>query len=245
MLAAMFSGRMPTRKDMEGRYFIDRDGRLFHYVLNYIRDGSFPVALSAVDKVELEREALFYGLEGLVTYLRAELKPRAASGDVDSNAAQPEAGLSCVTFGRVLTASEAAQQVLQVCLEDWPEFPDFVQKLMDRLYMVAGMVPEAPADGSAIPAVMSSSSGIMLDESVAVSLQTDTLAVTQVELVHIDPTSKTWRWSDRKTGVNSVTRMKLLQGHLRRLGYVCRVVPLLDLKVVSGYAIQIELPMPA
>ena len=36
---AMFSGRHKLVKDQEGCYFIDRDGRHFHDILNYLRDG--------------------------------------------------------------------------------------------------------------------------------------------------------------------------------------------------------------
>ena len=40
MLAAMFSGRHYVSKDEDGRYFIDRDGTHFRYILNYLRDGN-------------------------------------------------------------------------------------------------------------------------------------------------------------------------------------------------------------
>ena len=38
MLAAMFSGRHHLDTDSEGRYFIDRDGTYFEYILNFLRD---------------------------------------------------------------------------------------------------------------------------------------------------------------------------------------------------------------
>lgn len=38
MLAAMFSGRHELDTDSEGRFFIDRDGTYFKYILNYLRD---------------------------------------------------------------------------------------------------------------------------------------------------------------------------------------------------------------
>jgi len=40
MLAAMFSGRHELDTDSEGRYFIDRDGKYFKYILNFLRDGN-------------------------------------------------------------------------------------------------------------------------------------------------------------------------------------------------------------
>lgn len=227
MLASMFSGRLPTRLDREGRFFIDRDGRLFHHILNYLRDGKFPVNLSSAERAELEREASFYGLEALAAHLRADLKVPAESSSVESS--------------RLLSANEVADQVLNHCLEEWPEFPQFAQRVVENLCEAGGVFPR-DVDGAVSRA--RSSSGVMLDESVAASLQTDTLAVTQVELQHVDPNSKVWRWSDRKTGVNSVLRTKLLRVHLERLGYVCRIVPLLDKKEVSAYVMQVELPMP-
>jgi hypothetical protein len=38
MLAVMFSGRYNIEKDSEGRYFIDRDGAYFEYILKFLRD---------------------------------------------------------------------------------------------------------------------------------------------------------------------------------------------------------------
>ena len=73
-LEVMFSGRhdYPTEIDEEdGSYFIDRDGRHFHHVLNFMRVGSvisLPDGDTARD--ELSVEADFYGLEGLVRAIR-------------------------------------------------------------------------------------------------------------------------------------------------------------------------------
>lgn len=39
MLFSMFNGIYRPKKDQNGAFFIDRDGYLFRYILNYLRDG--------------------------------------------------------------------------------------------------------------------------------------------------------------------------------------------------------------
>jgi hypothetical protein len=66
MLAAMFSGRHELEKDDDDRVFIDRDGKLFKYVIQYLRDGDLDVSeLSSGVKKRLRREAAFYCLPKL------------------------------------------------------------------------------------------------------------------------------------------------------------------------------------
>ena len=65
----MFSGRHDLKPDKNGRYFIDRDGRHFHVILNYLRDRTFTYHAENPDYrflMELEAEAEFYGLVGLI-----------------------------------------------------------------------------------------------------------------------------------------------------------------------------------
>lgn len=67
MLAAMFSGRHKLEADSEGRYFIDRDGTYFGYILNYLRDASLlPIANVAL---HVYREAQYFRLEELIRQL--------------------------------------------------------------------------------------------------------------------------------------------------------------------------------
>ncbi|XP_070577394.1 uncharacterized protein [Ptychodera flava] len=66
MLAVMFSGRHKLDKDKDGRYFIDRNGKHFSYVLDYLRNDTLPpvdVALKVYD------EAKYYGLDILMERL--------------------------------------------------------------------------------------------------------------------------------------------------------------------------------
>lgn len=54
-----------NRKDGKGRYFLDRDGRLFSYILQYLRTGvlKFPDMLLDCDMLRLEAE--FFSLDDL------------------------------------------------------------------------------------------------------------------------------------------------------------------------------------
>jgi len=76
-LAKMFSGDVPAHRDSNGVYCIDRDGRLFHYILNYLRDGMPPLGLwNSPERLELLREAAFYGLSELHSMLGGEQNPK-------------------------------------------------------------------------------------------------------------------------------------------------------------------------
>jgi len=69
MLSSMFSGRFQLLPDEDGFYFIDRDGKNFRYILNYLRDGIIPNIESKSLIEELFLEARYYQLEGLIKYL--------------------------------------------------------------------------------------------------------------------------------------------------------------------------------
>ena len=87
----MFSGNYNCRKDAEGRYFIDRDGTHFRYILNFLRDGTFnfPPAL----RDELLAEARFYQIVELIAYLEGKGNHYAAhqlSAKAMEGVAQPQ-----------------------------------------------------------------------------------------------------------------------------------------------------------
>merc|ERR1712141_979573 len=50
-------GRIP---DKDGYIFIDRDGKHFHKILNFLRDGVIPKPTRSEDLEDLQRDADFY-----------------------------------------------------------------------------------------------------------------------------------------------------------------------------------------
>ena len=72
MLAAMFSGRHKQETTGDGSFFIDRDGTHFRFLVNYLRNGELILPEGATFLKELEAEAKFYQLQGILD----ELKPK-------------------------------------------------------------------------------------------------------------------------------------------------------------------------
>lgn len=66
MLAALFSGRYQVDKDADGNYFLDSNGFLFGYLLEFLRNGILPPREHAIS---LYKEASYYGLHELVDKL--------------------------------------------------------------------------------------------------------------------------------------------------------------------------------
>ena len=70
MLAAMFSGRHEVQTTEDGSFFIDRDSTYFRFILNYLRDGELILPEGATFLAELEAEARFYQVQGILNELR-------------------------------------------------------------------------------------------------------------------------------------------------------------------------------
>ena len=69
MLAAMFSGRFDMKPSEDGSFFIDRDGTHFRFVLNFLCTGKLTLPEGATFIKELEEEAEFYQIQGLIDAL--------------------------------------------------------------------------------------------------------------------------------------------------------------------------------
>ncbi|EDO34594.1 predicted protein, partial [Nematostella vectensis] len=70
MLGAMFSGRQNLARDTRGNFFIDRDGSLFRYILNFLRTSELCLPDSFDEFQQLSLEADFYQIEDLIKALQ-------------------------------------------------------------------------------------------------------------------------------------------------------------------------------
>lgn len=66
MLSAMFSGRLEVIKDKEGYFMIDRDGKYFNYILNYLRDNNVILPSDTFTVRNIRNEAQFYSIQNLI-----------------------------------------------------------------------------------------------------------------------------------------------------------------------------------
>ncbi|XP_035524230.1 BTB/POZ domain-containing protein KCTD21-like [Morone saxatilis] len=70
MLGAMFTGQIPVLRDNRGNVFIDRDGKVFRYILNYLRSSSLDLPHGFSELELLRREADFFQIRPLLEEIR-------------------------------------------------------------------------------------------------------------------------------------------------------------------------------
>jgi len=66
MLGAMFSQNMPSNVDKDGYYFIDRNGKIFEYILQYLRSDELSLPKEFKDFDLLKREMDFFQIKPLI-----------------------------------------------------------------------------------------------------------------------------------------------------------------------------------
>ncbi|EOY10521.1 Potassium channel tetramerisation domain-containing protein / pentapeptide repeat-containing protein [Theobroma cacao] len=100
MLAAMFSGRHTLCQDSEKGYvFVDRDGKHFRHILNWLRDGVVPT-LTDSGYSELIREAEYYQLLGLIEGISSVLNKRKEDDDLGAELTRTDI-IKCIQSERV------------------------------------------------------------------------------------------------------------------------------------------------
>ncbi|KAM4694413.1 BTB/POZ domain-containing protein KCTD21 [Discoglossus pictus] len=82
MLGAMFSGKVPSKKDSQGNFFIDRDGKVFRHILNFLRTSHLDLPEDFQEMSLLRREADFYQIQPLIEALQEKEVEFSKSGKI-------------------------------------------------------------------------------------------------------------------------------------------------------------------
>ncbi|VDM69148.1 unnamed protein product [Strongylus vulgaris] len=82
MLRAMFSGRMQVVTDSDGWVLIDRSGRHFGVILDFLRDGFVPLPDCRVEVEQILAEARYYLVQDLAAECQSWLEALRARRDV-------------------------------------------------------------------------------------------------------------------------------------------------------------------
>lgn len=77
LLAELFSGKADDKlpRDSKGKYFLDRDGVLFRYILDYLRNLKLVLPENFHERERLKQEAEFFKLTDMVKSLNLSPKP--------------------------------------------------------------------------------------------------------------------------------------------------------------------------
>ena len=78
MITSMFTGQTNDKlvKDSKGKYFIDRDGVLFRYILDYLRNQKLVLPENFHEKERLKQEAEYFRLPTMVKLIGAAIMAR-------------------------------------------------------------------------------------------------------------------------------------------------------------------------
>ncbi|KAK6291251.1 BTB/POZ domain-containing protein KCTD12.1 [Coregonus clupeaformis] len=119
LLWSMFSKKAPKdlARDSKGRYFLDRDGFLFRYILDYLRDLNLVLPDYFPEKSRLQREAEFFQLRDLSKRLSPRMSKENSineeicQSDTEEGALQSGTGSSSVGMEtvRMMTAMSSAR----------------------------------------------------------------------------------------------------------------------------------------
>ncbi|NXM09638.1 KCD12 protein, partial [Tyrannus savana] len=94
-------------RDSKGRFFVDRDGFLFRYILDYMRDQQLVLPEHFPERSRLQREAEYFMLPELVKMLAPKLSKQNSLGE-DPCQSDPEELSPSADTARALSSASAA-----------------------------------------------------------------------------------------------------------------------------------------
>ncbi|RUS91830.1 hypothetical protein EGW08_000401, partial [Elysia chlorotica] len=106
-LARMFNGSIPIVLDtLKQHYFIDRDGKLFRYILNYLRTQRLVVPTEFDEFEQLYEEARYYELGGLLKELQNVKKAKDISTVVKEIKTEPTTAASSASLSSAVVPGQ-------------------------------------------------------------------------------------------------------------------------------------------
>ncbi|XP_010864918.2 BTB/POZ domain-containing protein KCTD12.2 [Esox lucius] len=112
LLWTAFTQKSPTElpKDSKGRFFFDRDGYLFRYILDYLRERDIVLPDFFKERARLQKEADYFQLPELSQRLRpAVRKENSVSDEVGAHGDQAEAALACALGSTSIATPTSAE----------------------------------------------------------------------------------------------------------------------------------------
>ncbi|KAK5575828.1 hypothetical protein RB653_006962 [Dictyostelium firmibasis] len=84
MFYLMFgTGRFNVQKGDDGTIFIDRDGRYFHYILNWLRSQFIPFLKDETVRESVMNEARYYQITSLIEYMQFQIGSQPPPPDIE------------------------------------------------------------------------------------------------------------------------------------------------------------------
>lgn len=116
MLGSMFSGRFECTRDKNGNYFIDRDGNLFRYVLNFLRNSTLEVPDNFIEMRALRKEAEFYQIEPLIEA-------------IEKGTCSPRGDDRCFWWGKSIIV------IYRYAFDDRDHYPELLLPYADKVWV--------------------------------------------------------------------------------------------------------------